>query len=268
MSPLQTVTEAQLLSMTLSNDRDSRTRRRSGRDRQAPKRESKGNKEAAWRLVYESLRSSIVAMKMPPGTPIREKEIAVQFGLSRTPVREAVLRLADEGLIEVFPQSGTFVARIPYDDLPEAIVIRKALETAAVRIATQRMSRSQELALASIIERQREAAAENDTEQFHKADEAFHAKIAEISGYPGIWKLVLQVKTQVDRFRQLTLLMPKRMLVVIDDHQAILDRMSAKDVEGAAEALEQHLDAVLPALSEQQVRRDNQLTITRSVPDE
>ncbi|MFC0008657.1 GntR family transcriptional regulator [Devosia nitrariae] len=249
--------------MTIRNSKESVKQHRPVRARTAPKRESRSIRDAAWRLVYESLRSSIVAMKMPPGTPIREKEIAAQFGLSRTPVREAVLRLADEGLIEVFPQSGTFVARIPYDDLPEAIVIRKALETAAVRMATERMSRSQELTLASIIERQREAAAEGDTEQFHRADEAFHAKIAEISGYPGIWKLVLQVKTQVDRFRQLTLLMPKRMFVVIEDHQAVLERMSARDAEGAAKALGEHLDAVLPALSEQQVQREDQLA-TRS----
>lgn len=185
--------------------------------------------------------------------------------MSRTPVREAVLRLTDEGLVEVFPQSGTFVARIPYGDLPEAIVIRKALETSAVRMATERLTRSQQLSLASIIEQQREAAEAGDTEQFHLADEAFHSRIAQISGYPGIWRLVLQVKTQVDRFRQLTLLMPKRMFIVVADHEAVLDRMIAGDPEGAAAALGEHLDAVLPALSDEQVEQDEALTSSRSL---
>ena len=227
-----------------------------------------GQKDAAWRLVYEELRSLIVGMKMPPGSPVREKEIALRFGVSRTPVREALLRLADEGLLEVFPQSGTFVARIPFDELPEAIMLRKVLEMEGVRQATGRLTKSAQLGLASIIEQQREAAAAGEREQFHCADEAFHARIAAISGYPGIWKLVLQVKTQVDRFRQLTLLMPQRMFVVIEDHQRILDRMSEGDPERAAAAMAAHLDAVLPALAEPQVQAERlSATLVAAAPD-
>lgn len=188
-------------------------------------------------------------MQMRPGDPVSEKEIAERYGLSRTPVREAMQRLVDERLVEVFPQSGTFVARIPHEELPEAIVIRKALECKAVELATQRATRSQQLTLASIIEQQREAAEANDRATFHRADEAFHAKIAEISGYPGIWRLVLQVKTQVDRFRRLTLTQPRRMFVVIEEHQAIYDAIVASDPMRAGEAMSAHLDAVLPAIS-------------------
>lgn len=193
-------------------------------------------------------------MELRPGQPLVEKEIARQHGLSRTPVREATQRLADERLIEIFPQSGTFVARIPVGDLPEAMVIRKALELTSTRMATEKATKSQILSLASIIEQQREAAADDDVKMFHAADEAFHAKVADIAGYPGVWRLVLQVKTQVDRFRQLTLLMPDRMLTVSDDHERILDAVSRNKPSLAVEQMERHLDAVLPKLEVEEVR--------------
>jgi len=185
-------------------------------------------------------------MQLKPGDPLSEKDIAASYGFSRTPVREAIQRLADERLIEVFPQSGTFVARIPYDDLPEAMVIRKALESASVRLATERASRSQLLALEMIIEQQREAAEAGDAAAFHRADEAFHSKIAEISGFPGIWRQVLQVKVQVDRYRRLTLVQEGRMNEVIADHERVLRPLTAGSAEEAVAAMCLHLDKVLP----------------------
>lgn len=202
---------------------------------------------SAWRLVYQSLRDDIVAMLLQPGIKISENDLARRFGISRTPVREAIQRLADEGLVEIFPQSGTFVARIPYDALPEAMVIRKALERTSAAMAASRATRSQMLILASIIEQQREASQNSDSAAFHQADELFHAKLAEFAGYPGIWKLVLQVKTQVDRFRHLTLSLPHRMDGVIKEHEAILEAIQRKDSDAASEAMTVHLDSVLPA---------------------
>lgn len=186
-------------------------------------------------------------MKVRPGDRLSENELARRFGVSRTPAREAMQRLADEGLVEIFPQSGTFVARVPYEELPEAMVIRKALETTTASKAASLATGSQKLTLASIVEQQREAALANDPEVFHAADELFHAKIAEIAGYPGIWKLVLQVKTQVDRYRQLTLEHQSRMFDVIDQHELILSAVENGDAEGAAKAMVAHLDCVLPA---------------------
>ncbi|ODS96076.1 MAG: GntR family transcriptional regulator [Devosia sp. 66-14] len=201
---------------------------------------------SAWRLVYQNLRDDIVSLRLKPGDPISEKEVAARYGVSRTPVREAIQRLADERLVEIYPQSGTFVARIPYDDLPEAMIIRKALETASVRLAAEKATRSQLLALATIVEQQREAAEANDRGAFHRADEAFHAKIAEVSGFPGIWRQVLQVKVQVDRYRRLTLSQQGRMAQVIADHERILAGIAAGNADDAERGMAHHLDAVLP----------------------
>lgn len=201
----------------------------------------------AWRLVYQGLRSDIVGMAVQPGDKISENDLARRFGVSRTPAREAMQRLADEGLLEIFPQSGTFVARIPYEELPEAMVIRKSLERTTASMAATLATRSQVLTLASIVEQQREAADVGNASAFHRADELFHAKLAEIAGYPGIWKLVLQVKTQVDRFRQLTLVVPHRMFIVIEQHERILAAIQKADPEAAGQAMVAHLDSVLPA---------------------
>ena len=186
-------------------------------------------------------------MLIQPGDKISENDLARRFGVSRTPAREAMQRLADEGLLEIFPQSGTFVARIPYEELPEAMVIRKSLERTTASMAATLATRSQVLTLASIIEQQREAATVEDASGFHRADELFHAKLAEIAGYPGIWKLVLQVKTQVDRFRRLTLVVPHRMFTVIEQHERILDAIQKADPDAAGQAMVAHLDSVLPA---------------------
>jgi len=217
------------------------------------KRDSPPNRVASrtsgsWRLVYQGVRSDIVAMVVQPGDKLSENELARRFGVSRTPAREAMQRLADEGLVEIFPQSGTFVARIPYEDLPEAMVIRKSLEKTTAGMAATSATRSQVLNLASIIEQQREAAEAGLTSDFHRADELFHAKLAEISGYPGVWKLVLQVKTQVDRYRRLTLLLPHRMFTVIEQHESILAAIQRADPDAAGAAMVAHLDSVLPSI--------------------
>ena len=137
--------------------------------------------------IYADLRAELVSLKRLPGEPISEAELAKSYGFSRTPAREAVRKLADEGLVEIFPQSGTFVSRIPLAALPEAIVIRKALEETSARLAAERARRSQIIALLARLERQREASRACDRDAFHQTDEAFHRAIAEAAGYRGIW---------------------------------------------------------------------------------
>src|SRR5450631_2439139 len=118
--------------------------------------------------IYSDLRAELVSLQRRPGEPVSEAEIALSYGVSRTPVREAILKLSDEGLLEIFPQSGSFVSRIPVGALPEAILIRKALETTTAQLAAERATASQILALHSILERQREANAAKQRDAFHQ----------------------------------------------------------------------------------------------------
>lgn len=192
--------------------------------------------------IYHDLRNAIVSLHRKPGEPIVEKQIALDYGVSRTPVREAILRLADEGLVEIFPQSGTFVSRIPLGTLPEAGVIRKSLERTTVRLAAERATRSQIAQLQACLELQHEVDNAGDPDGFHQADEAFHALIAEISGYPGFWTITQQVKLQVDRCRRLTLPVAGRMATVIAEHERIVAAIADHDPDRAELSLTSHLD--------------------------
>ena len=198
--------------------------------------------------IYRSLRGDIVAMRRKPGEPIVEKHVAESFGVSRTPVREALLRLADDGLVEIFPQSGTFVSRIPVNTLPEAVVIRTSLECTAVRYAAVRAARSQIAALRANILLQQETAAAGDLDGFHETDEEFHRLISEIAGYPGLWNLAQHVKMQVDRYRRLTLPEPGRMPHVMAEHSAIVDAIAGRDPAQAERLMAAHLGAMLQSL--------------------
>ena len=191
--------------------------------------------------IYRDLRDDIVSLRRKPGEPVIEKEVAEAYGVSRTPVREAMLKLADEGLVEVFPQSGTFVARIPLSALPEAIAIRRALEEATVRYAAEQATGSQIARLRANLELQREMKEAGDFDGFHDADEAFHALLAEISGYPGFWAVTQQVKRQIDRYRHLTLPAAGRMDKALGEHSAIVEAVAARDPDRAVGELRHHL---------------------------
>ena len=201
-------------------------------------------------LVHRELRDDIVSMRRKPGEPIVEREIALAHGVSRTPVREALLRLAGEELVDIFPQSGTFVARIPVAALPEAILMRTALEQTTARLAAERADAGHLARLHELIDRQRRVEARGDGNRFHDADEAFHAAIAEAAGHPGIWRFIEQVKIQVDRYRRLTLPVPGRMRRVLKEHAAIVAAIEAHDAPGAAAAMAAHLEALRASIGD------------------
>jgi len=230
---------ARPLKKTEPTIRSPAAQRRNGRPRAA----------TAASRIYSNLRAELVSLRRLPGEAVSEAEIALSYGVSRTPVREAILKLSDEGLLEIFPQSGIIVSRIPVAALPEAIIIRKALEETTARLAAERATSSQILALHSILERQREANAAKDRDAFHQADEMFHAAIADVAGYPGIWKLILQVKVNVDRYRRLTLPQSGRITQVIAEHEVILRTVEARDPAAAGIAMNHHLERLLGDIS-------------------
>ena len=196
--------------------------------------------------ISAELRDEIVALRLAPGSPLVEKDLTSRFRVSRTPLREALIRLAEEGLVDVRPQAGTSVSRIPLAAIPEAVVVRQALEGALVELAAARSAAEDVAGLDRIVDRQAAFAAMDDREAFHESDEAFHEAIATASGHPGIWRIVRQSKVQIDRCRRLTLPTPGRMDQVIAEHRVILAAIGAGDVPGARAAMRVHLDAVLP----------------------
>ena len=221
---------------------------------------------SAARRVYLQLRQRIVEMTLVPGTRIVERDIAEELGISRTPVHEAVQRLADEGLIEVVPRSGTFVARIPLDALEEAMLVRNALESAIIEKAAERRSDEGMARLNGILDLQERAVDATDLRTFHRTDEMFHAALAELSGYPGVWPIILQAKTQIDRYRQLTLPLAGRMGEVLIEHRAVVAAIASGDPSEAVRAMRDHLDHVLPVLEITRKLRPEYFTAHRIPP--
>lgn len=196
--------------------------------------------------IMAELRRSILDMSLPPGSPLVEKLLTEQFGVSRTPVREALIRLSEEGLVEIFPQSGTIVGRIPVDALPEAVVVRQALEAAAVSLAVAKASDADLDRLDAVITRQQAMASIDDRKGFHAADEAFHETLAVIGGHRGLWRVVQAAKAQIDRCRLLTLPIPGRMLMAIGEHREVMQALRARDEAAALAAMKRHLSALVP----------------------
>ena len=193
-------------------------------------------------LIHFHLRDDIISMRRRPGEPIAEKDITQAYGVSRTPVREALLRLSEEGLIDIIAKSGTIVSRIPADELPEAILARKAIEQMTARMAAELAAKSDVLKLSAIVERQKEALKSNDIDGFHVEDEALHRSIMAAAGQPGIWRFVEGIKVQLDRFRRLTLPQANRMERALAEHTELVDAIAAGNADKAATVIGDHLD--------------------------
>lgn len=200
--------------------------------------------------IQAALRDQIVSMQLKPGTMLSEKELSLAFGVSRTPLREALLRLAEERLIDIFPQMGTFVSRISLPAVRDAMVIRQALERVTAREAAIRADAEDVALLRRSISDQMRFSGRKYFADFHEADEAMHQAIAAIAGYPNIWRVIKREKAQVDRGRLLMLPQLRRRPIVIAQHVDIVDAIAAGDADAAEAAMDAHLKDVLPSFVE------------------
>lgn len=203
---------------------------------------------SASQRVYQALRQRILDLSLMPGAQLSEFDIAAEQGVSRTPVHQAVQKLADEGLVEIRQRVGTFVAKIPVNGLEEAMLVRTALEVAVVERAAKHLTEEALIRLRAILQEQNTCVATMDFRGFHVADEAFHAALADIAGFPGVWNTIQQAKIQIDRFRRLTLPISGRMEHVLVEHTAVVEALASGRGDIAAAAMREHLDHVLPVM--------------------
>jgi DNA-binding GntR family transcriptional regulator len=192
--------------------------------------------------VYESLRRAIVRLDLAPGAPINEKDMCARFGVSRTPLREAAQRLVEEGLVAVYPQSGTYVCRISVATAEEGFVIRRALEIESVRRAAERVTAADVASLRRTVEAMRRALAENRLADYIDIDDAFHAGIAAASGLARVWKFISLAKVHLDRMRHLSTPVPGYLADITEQHAAILAALERRSPEQAELAMRIHLD--------------------------
>lgn len=191
--------------------------------------------------VYTLVRKAIVMGNLPPGAPINEPEIAGRLGISRTPVREAVKKVSDEGLIEVFAQHGTFVSDIRRSQVEEAYIIRIALEAESVVRASATITQRQLQDIEDIHRAHETAVQRARYDEAIARDDDLHRSIAEVNGLNVLWKVVDITKAQMDRCRLLSLPDPGTGAETIAQHRAIIDALKAGDPERARAAMQLHL---------------------------
>lgn len=195
--------------------------------------------------VYTLVRKAVVMGHLPPGAPINEVEIARRLGVSRTPVREAVKKVSDEGLIEVFAQHGTFVSDIRRSQVEEAYVIRIALEAESVERAAATITQRQVQDIEDIHHAHETAVRRARYDEAIARDDDLHRAIAEVNGLSMLWKVVDITKAQMDRCRLNSLPDPGAGLETIAQHRAIIDALAQRDPETARQAMKLHLSTSL-----------------------
>lgn len=193
--------------------------------------------------VHAVLRQAIVEVRLAPGTPISENSICRQFLVSRTPVRAAISRLAEEGLVEVFPQLGSFVAPIRLAELTDSHFIRRSLEVALLREAAKSWTPEKSRAMRAAVAEQEHMFEARDADGFFRADEEFHHLFGTFAGREGVWQAVLAAKVSLSRFHRFWAKID-RIPDVVREHLAIVDALDRGDVKGAEDALVTHLDMV------------------------
>lgn len=205
--------------------------------------------------IHAALRRDIIVGQLAPRAMLSEQEFAVRFGISRTPVREAMIKLAEEGLVEIFPQYGSFVAPIKLLDVFDSQFTREALESAAVKKAIERLDKDGDAELKAVIDRQRSSLRPQDRDAFFLADEDMHILIFRLAGHANAWRFVEAAKAQMDRVRHIAITLPRKQASILAEHEAVIDRMLARDNEGAVEAMRAHLRGIFRTI--EMLRNDN-----------
>ena len=208
-------------------------------------------------IAYAWLREAILSGHLRPGQALSENELAHQLGVSRTPVREAIIRLENEGLLSVRPQVGTSVAPIDVEAVADVQFLREAVECRTVALAAQRVTPADALELRRQLKEQARIAARGDHAAFVPLDDRMHQKLVAMAGRPRVWRAVEDAKAQLDRVRFLSLEDPAWLATIHRQHEEIVGRVIAGDADGAVAAMSLHLRAVFASIE----------TIARSSPE-
>ena len=198
--------------------------------------------------VFDAIRQAIVQLKLRPGNLLSEADVARQLGVSRQPVREAFIKLAAVGLVEVKPQRGTFVMLISIRQVQNVRFIREAIEVAVVRKAALEASSKRVDEFRRLIDAQREAERRSDHMEFLRLDEAFHQALAHSVGTDYAWRVLENLKAQMDRVRHLSMPDATPIDVLVGQHAAIIDAVARHAPDEAEAAMRTHLSEILLSL--------------------
>jgi DNA-binding GntR family transcriptional regulator len=194
-----------------------------------------------WQRVYDHLRTQILEGALAPGAELIEVTLAEHLGVSRGPLREAIGRLAAEGLVTVSPRRGAVVRSLSKEEFLELYQVREALERMAVQLAVPRLTPEHFEELASLNKEMEAHAADNKVELFFEANLAFHARLLETSGNGKLQELYRQLLDQLGRYRLRSLTLRGNLKRSVSEHKAILRAAQRGDAERAAQLMADHI---------------------------
>ncbi len=193
-------------------------------------------------VVFNTLRDEILYGKLKPGERLMEISISERLGVSRTPVREAIRRLEQEGLVDMFPRRGAQVSGVTEKSLADVLEARKTLETFTVNASCSRITKEQLQRLRQANEVFEKATISKDAAKIAEADESFHHIIIEAAGNERIAETLNNLKEQLFRFRFEYLKDVKEYSHLVEDHKMLIDAIEAGKSDLAVEIIKLHID--------------------------
>jgi DNA-binding GntR family transcriptional regulator len=203
------------------------------------------SRSSAREMVYRSLRHDILHLILKPGTKMSEQEVSERFHVSRTPVREVFVRLFQDGLVEVYPQRGTYVSLINLANVDEGRFAREVLEMAVVQDACGHLTRDDIINLESNLAQQEICHDNQSYLQMLSLDDRFHAALFRICGRERTWQMISQLNNDFFRLRVLRLSHHHDWDRIIAQHRAILDAVKENKPDTAAQTMQEHLRMVI-----------------------
>ena len=206
-------------------------------------------KESKQQAIYHALRTSIMRNELAIGSLLSERDLSIQFNTSRTPVREALKQLEYDGLLEIIPHRGVFVADIRFEDVFEIYEARAGLDSIAVRLFIQRKTDEQIAKLEECMEMYRQLSTEYDIPKATEYNMFFHLLIAEGTMNKRIINYEKQLINQCQRAIDLNIISVSQQDISVEEHEIILIHIKEGNIEKAESAARDHVLSKIPYLS-------------------
>lgn len=206
--------------------------------------------------VYAPLEHTIIHGELPPGTHLKEDELAKKLGVSRNPVREALQQLVHEGMADYVPTKGVFVHTPTEKEISDVLHVRMVLECEAARLAASQRTPAQLENMSALVRDGRQALATKDTEMLLKLNERFHRTVVEAGGNSVLEQSMEMLQKRITWY--FAGVVAARAVFSWDEHEAILEALQEGDVELAGERMARHVHRTQASIEEQtRLRRSN-----------
>ena len=212
---------------------------------------------ALYQEVAERLRQRIFAHELPPGTWVDEQALAADYGISRTPLREALKVLASEGLVTLKPRRGCYVTEISERDLDEIFTVMALLEGQCAADTARKASEADLIHLRSVHDELERAASSNDIDGFFEANQAFHQEVQHIADNRWLTQAITDLRKVIKLSRHHSLFSDGRLKQSLAEHRAILDALARRDVTRSEQLMREHISSGRQALAKVAARRDS-----------